>query len=163
MANTLRNEDVPVYAVPALDDDSVVRKALQILKQRLRRPDVALRSPWDTRRFLRLKLVEREREVCAALFLDNRHRVIAYEELFFGTIDGATVHPREFVKRALELNAAALILAHNHPSGVAEPSHADRSLTERLRQALALVDVRVLDHVVVGAEGEVPFAERGWI
>ena len=97
----------------------------------------------------------------AALFLDNRHRVIRYEELFRGTIDGASVHPREVVKAALKLNAAALIFAHNHPSGVAEPSHADERLTRRLRDALGLVDIRVLDHVVIGDQQMVSFAERG--
>jgi DNA repair protein RadC len=99
--------------------------------------------------------------VFTCLFLDNRHRVIECEELFRGTIDGASVHPREVVKRALQLNAAALILAHNHPSGVAEPSQADQQLTRRLREALGLVDIRVLDHLVVGDGEAVSFAERG--
>ena len=100
-------------------------------------------------------------EVFACLFLDNRHRVIEYEELFRGTIDGASVHPREVVRRALEHNAAALILAHNHPSGVAEPSDADRSITRRLSEALALVDVRILDHFIVGEGEPLSLAERG--
>jgi DNA repair protein RadC len=107
-----------------------------------------------------LQLRDRPYEVFACLFLDTRHRVIAFEELFRGTIDGASVHPRELVRRALEHNAAAVILAHNHPSGVAEPSAADRQITTRLKDALALVDVRVLDHCVVGDE-IVSFAERG--
>jgi len=92
---------------------------------------------------------------------DNRHRVLGFEELFFGTIDGASVHPRVVVQRALDLNSAAVIFAHNHPSGVAEPSRADEVLTRRLKEALALVDVRVLDHIVAGCEGTVSFAERG--
>jgi len=100
-------------------------------------------------------------EVFAVLFLDNRHRVLAFEELFRGTIDGASVHPREVVRRALHYNAAALILAHNHPSGVSEPSSADRRITERLQAALALIDVRVLDHIVVGHGEFTSFAERG--
>jgi DNA repair protein RadC len=100
-------------------------------------------------------------EVFAAIFLDNRHRVLGFEELFFGTIDGASVHPRVVVQRALDLNAAAVIFAHNHPSGVAEPSRSDEALTRRLREALGLVDIRVLDHLVVGSEGIVSFAERG--
>ena len=99
--------------------------------------------------------------VFACLFLDNRHRVIKYEELFRGTIDGASVHPREVVKRALHHNSAAVILAHNHPSGVAEPSLADEAITRRLKDALSLVDVRVLDHFVVAAGESVSFAERG--
>ncbi len=121
----------------------------------------ALTSPDATRQYLSAQLREREREVFACLFLDNRHRVLAYEELFFGTVDGASVHPREVVKRALALNAAALILAHNHPSGVAEPSRADEQITLRLREALALVDVRVLDHMIVGDGAIVSLAERG--
>jgi DNA repair protein RadC len=123
----------------------------------------ALTSPDDTRRFLAARLRGYGHEVFAALFLDNRHRVIAFEELFSGTIDGASVHPREVVKRALAHNAAALILAHNHPSGVAEPSRADESITQRLREALGLVEIRVLDHLIVGDGEIVSLAERGLI
>jgi DNA repair protein RadC len=120
----------------------------------------ALSSPEDTRRFLSARLRDYAFEVFACLFLDNRHRVIAFEELFRGTIDGASVHPREVLRRALFHNAAAVILAHNHPSGVAEPSQSDQRITRRLSDALALVDVRVLDHLVV-ADEVVSFAERG--
>ena len=123
--------------------------------------DTVLNSPEHTRAFLKARLRPYAREVFACLFLDNRHRVISFDELFEGTIDGASVHPREVVKRALQHNAAAVILAHNHPSGVAEPSHADRAITIRLRDALALIDVRVLDHFVVGDAEVVSFAERG--
>ena len=123
----------------------------------------ALTSPDATRRYLAARLRAQPREVFACLFLDNRHRVLAYEELFFGTIDGATVHPREVVRRALEHNAAALILSHNHPSGVAEPSAADENITRRLKEALALVDVRVLDHLIVGDGEAVSLAERGMV
>lgn len=123
----------------------------------------ALCSPADTRVFLMAHLRHRPQEVFACLFLDNRHRVIRFEELFYGTIDGASVHPREVVRRALALNAAAVIFAHNHPSGVAEPSRADELLTRRLKDGLALVDVRVLDHLVVGDGEVVSFAERGLI
>lgn len=130
------------------------------LAEEMERAD-PLTSPDATRRFLQARLRDLPHEVFAALFLDNRHRVIRYEELFRGTIDGASVHPREVVKAALKLNAAALIFAHNHPSGVAEPSHADERLTRRLRDALALVDIRVLDHVVIGDGQTVSFAERG--
>jgi len=132
------------------------------LEARLRR-GAALSSPADTRNFLAARLRPYQYEVFACLFLDNRHRVICFEELFRGTIDGASVHPREIVRRALEHNAAAIIVAHNHPSGVAEPSGADRSLTRRLKEAVALVDVRLLDHFVVGDGEVVSFAERGWI
>ena len=120
----------------------------------------ALTSPADTRQFLAAHLRDFSHEVFAALFLDQRHRVICYEELFTGTIDGASVHPREVVKKALSYNAAAIIFAHNHPSGVAEPSTADERITRRLKDALSLVDVRVLDHFVVG-DDIVSFAERG--
>lgn len=121
----------------------------------------ALANPECTRRFLQARLRGYPHEVFACLFLDNRHRVIEYEALFRGTIDGASVHPREVVKAALAHNAAAIILAHNHPSGVAEPSQADLHLTRRLREALALVDIRVLDHLVIGDGAVVSFAERG--
>ncbi len=130
------------------------------LEEQLTRGD-ALTSVGATRRYLAARLRHQPQEVFAVLFLDTRHRVIAYEELFHGTIDGTTVHPREVVRRALAHNAAALIVAHNHPSGVAEPSLADEQLTLRLRDALALIDVRVLDHVVVGDGETVSFAERG--
>ncbi|MGC9456265.1 MAG: RadC family protein [Halothiobacillaceae bacterium] len=125
----------------------------------LRRED-AIESPESARRYLAMRLRGYRQEVFAALFLDNRHRVIEFEELFRGTIDQAAVHPREVVRRALYHNAAALILAHNHPSGVAEPSRADEQITRKLRDALALVDVRVLDHVIIGDEW-VSLAERG--
>jgi DNA repair protein RadC len=120
----------------------------------------ALCSPEETRQFLASQLGSYPHEVFACLFLDNRNRVIAFEKMFHGTIDGASVYPREVVKLALKHNAAATIFAHNHPSGVAEPSQADEQITQRLKEALALVDIRVLDHFVVGDE-VVSFAERG--
>lgn len=123
----------------------------------------AFTSPASTRAFLAARLRDRRSEVFCCLFLDTRHRMIAFEEMFQGTVDGASVHPREVVRRAMDHNAAALILAHNHPSGVSEPSRADRAITRRLRDALALVDVRVLDHFVVGDGEAASFAERGWL
>mgnify|MGYP000362430202 CR=1 FL=1 len=141
--------------------DEIVALAERILSRRFRKGE-ALGSPGDTARFLRGKLSTRQQEVFCCLFLDTRNRVIAFEELFYGTIDGATVHPREIVRRAMHHNAAGLIVAHNHPSGVAEPSRADRALTRRLREAVELVDVRMLDHFVIG-EDVVSFAERGWL
>ncbi len=120
----------------------------------------ALSSPQDTRHYLTIELQSYPHEVFACLFLDNRNRVVSFEKLFYGTIDGASVYPREVVRRAIDNNAAAVIFAHNHPSGVAEPSSADRQITQRLKQALALIDVRVLDHMIVGDE-VVSFAERG--
>jgi DNA repair protein RadC len=123
----------------------------------------SISSSSAVRRFLRLQLGHQPREVFACLFLDNRHRLIRFEPLFFGTVDRASVHPREVLRRALELNAAAVILAHNHPSGVAEPSASDLALTEDLSDLLRRVDVRVLDHLVIGRGTEVSFAERGFI
>jgi DNA repair protein RadC len=121
----------------------------------------ALENPQQTRDYLSARLRDYSFEVFSCLYLDNRHRVIQFEELFRGTINGASVHPREVVKKALAHNAAAVIFAHNHPSGVAEPSEADRRITQQLRDALAMVEVRVLDHIVVGDGVTVSFAERG--
>ena len=121
----------------------------------------SLETPRATRDFLLAQLRDRPHEVFCLLHLDNRHRLIAFDELFRGTIDGASVHPREVVKQALSRNAAAVILAHNHPSGVAEPSQADELITARLREALALVAIRLLDHLVVGDTRCTSFAERG--
>jgi DNA repair protein RadC len=123
----------------------------------------ALTDPDASARYLKSRLTAYPYEVFACLFLDNRHRVIAFEELFRGTIDGASVHPREVVRHCLAHNAAAVIFAHNHPSGVAEPSAADRAITLRLRDALALVDIRVLDHFVIGTGAPTSLARRGWI
>ena len=123
----------------------------------------ALTHPGACADYLRARIVAYPYEVFACVFLDNRHRVIAFEELFRGSIDGASVHPREVVRRCLAHNAAAVIFAHNHPSGVAEPSQADRDITQELKRALALIDVRVLDHFVVGAGQPVSLAERGML
>ncbi len=139
---------------------AVLELACRHLQEGLMRSDV-LQDPHTTGRYLMARLRDYPHEVFACLFLDTRHRVICYEELFHGTIDGASVHPREVVRRALQHNAAALIFAHNHPSGIAEPSDADRRITTRLRDALGLIDVRVLDHFVIGDGEPVSFAERG--
>lgn len=138
---------------------AVLEIARRHLREKLERGD-AMTSPDITRRYLQQQLRDYPYEVFACMFLDNRNRLITYEELFRGTIDGASVHPREVVKRALQHNAAAIIIAHNHPSGVAEPSQSDESITHRLKDALALVDVRLLDHFVVGDE-VVSMSERG--
>jgi DNA repair protein RadC len=121
----------------------------------------SLGSPRATCDFLSAKLRDLEHEVFCCLYLDKRHRLIQFEELFRGTIDGASVHPREIVKLALQRNAAAVIVAHNHPSGIAEPSHADELITQRVKEALALVDIRLLDHIIVGDGVSVSLAERG--
>lgn len=120
-----------------------------------------LDSPALVRQYLKRQLRHRQQEVFAALFLDSKNHLLGYEELFYGSIDSASVYPREVVKKALQLNAASLILCHNHPSGIAEPSHADERITQRLISALDLVDIRVLDHMIVGANEVVSFAERG--
>ena len=139
---------------------AVMEMARRALKEKLSRGS-ALSSPRAVRDYLRLKLQDRPHEVFVGVFLDAQNRVLAVEELFRGTLTQTSVYPREVVKRALHHNAAALIFAHNHPSGVAEPSRSDEALTQALKQALALVDVKVLDHFVVGAEAAMSFAERG--
>ena len=121
----------------------------------------SLSSPRATRDFLSARLRDLEHEVFCCLYLDRRHRLIQFEELFRGTIDGASVHPREIVKHALQRNSAAIIIAHNHPSGIAEPSQADELITQRVKEALALVDIRLLDHIIVGDGICVSLAERG--
>ncbi|GBL58791.1 DNA repair protein RadC [Pseudomonas citronellolis] len=141
---------------------AVLEMARRHLAEQLRR-DSALESPQAVRDFLKARLRHEAHEVFACLFLDGRHRVLAFEVLFHGSIDSASVYPRQVVKRALAHNAAALILSHNHPSGITEPSQADRRLTQRLKDALALVDVRVLDHFIVGDGEPLSMAEMGWV
>ena len=148
------------YGVASADE--IMDAARQVVDQRMQRGS-SFRDPSVARAFFCEKLRGFEREVFAAVFLDCRHRLIKYAELFFGTIDGAEVHPRELVRCAIRCNAAAVIVAHNHPSGTAEPSAADRAVTERLKRALALVDVRLVDHIVVGGTSSTAMAERGWI
>ena len=140
--------------------NEVIAAARRAMSRRIHR-GVAMDSPRAVREFLTMKLGTLEHELFVVLLLDNRHRLIDYVELFRGTIDGASVHPREVVKLALARNAAALVLGHPHPSGAAEPSQADQLITQRLREALALVDIRVLDHVIIAGGEAVSFAERG--
>ena len=138
---------------------AVLEMARRHLFENIQRGD-ALCSPEETRRYLQTELQNYPHEVFACLFLDNRNRIISFDKMFYGTIDGASVYPREVVKLALKKNAAAVIFAHNHPSGVAEPSRSDEQITQRLKQALEIVDIRVLDHMVIGDE-VISFAERG--
>lgn len=145
-----------------LTADQVLEKASEIMLERLVRQG-KLSSPQDTRHYLTAQLGPKEYEVFLVLFLDNQNQLLATEEMFRGTINAASVYPREVVKMALKHNAAAVIFAHNHPSGEPEPSQADRSLTDRLTAAMSLVDIRVLDHLVVGGGQTVSFAERGWL
>lgn len=139
---------------------AVVEMAQRALREKIGN-GTALNSPQGVRDYLRLKLQGRPHEVFVGVFLDAQNRVLAVEELFRGTLTQTSVYPREVVKRALHYNAAALIFAHNHPSGIAEPSRADEMLTTALKQSLALIDVKVLDHFVVGGDSAMSFAERG--
>lgn len=140
-------------------EQQILERAADIISERYVRSDVFC-NPQATKDYLTYKLAGYDREVFAVMMLDNQHQLIELKELFFGTIDAASVYPREVVKAVLEVNAAAVILAHNHPSGEPEPSQADKSITKKLVDALALIDVRVLDHIVVG-KTPVSFAERG--
>jgi DNA repair protein RadC len=140
----------------------IIAAARRAMTRRVRR-GMAMDSPRAVREFLTIKLGALEHELFAVLLLDTRHRLIDYVELFRGTIDGASVHPREVVKLALARNAAALVLAHPHPSGTAHPSQADELITQRLKEALALVDIRVLDHIIVAGGDAVSLAERGML
>lgn len=157
-------QQLPLFARElALTEQQTVRTALTLLERQLREPGAAFTSSHAVRDWLRLQLATLEREEFTALFLDNQHRLIAHDTLFTGTINHTQVHPREVVKAALKHNAAAILVAHCHPSGLAEPSDADRRITERLKQALDLFDIRLLDHLVVGGMDIVSFAERGWL
>ncbi|HED1593644.1 DNA repair protein RadC [Enterobacter kobei] len=157
-------QQLPLFARElAPTEQQTVREALTLLERQLREPGASFTSSHAVRDWLRLQLATLEREEFTALFLDNQHRLIAHDTLFTGTINHTQVHPREVVKAALKHNAAAILMAHSHPSGLAEPSDADRRLTERLKQALDLVDIRLLDHLVVGGMDIVSFAERGWL
>jgi DNA repair protein RadC len=153
-------------SVAGLDEASLaILRALPELAKRYFEqslpPGHTIRSPADTEAFLLARLRDLPHELFCCLYLDNRHRVLGFEELFRGTIDGTSVYPREVVKQALAFNAAAIILAHNHPSGVAEPSQADERITRRLKSDLELVDIRLLDHLVIGDGTSVSLASRG--
>lgn len=143
--------------------DEVINAAKHIMESMMVQRDTLLTSPDLVRQYLQLRLGKAEREIFCVMFLDNQNRLISTDDLFMGTIDGASVYPREVVKAALKYNAAAVLLAHNHPSGLCEPSQADQRITHRLQQALELIDVRVLDHFVVSGVDTVSFAERGLI
>lgn len=157
-------QQLPLFACELTPtDQQTIRTALTLLECQLREPGAAFTSSSSVRDWLRLQLATLDREAFTVLWLDNQHRLIAHDTLFLGTINSITVHPREVVKSGLKNNAAAALLAHNHPSGEAEPSQADRLITARLKQALELVDIRLLDHLVVGGMNIVSFAERGWL
>ncbi|WP_323909643.1 RadC family protein [Aeromonas veronii] len=154
-------EQPGTYLVTELiNEEDLLTIANQIARQKLAKGE-AITDKHLAHQALQVLLQTRDREVFAALFLDSQHRILAYEELFLGTLSAATVYTRDVVKRALHHNAAALMLVHNHPSGYPEPSRADIEITLRLQDALALVDIRILDHLVVGTEGVVSMTERG--
>ena len=159
--SSLMVRDSQGHYLPATADQ-ILDAARQAIERKMQR-GASFTSPVAVKEYLSAKLAGFEHEVFAVLFLDTQHRLIEYVEMFHGTIDSASVYPRELVKEALRLNAAAVIISHNHPSGNPEPSAADRALTQRLKEALALVDVRVLDHVVVAGSSTASFAERGLI
>ena len=157
-------QQLPLFACElAPTDQQTIRTALTLLECQLREPGAAFTSSSSVRDWLRLQLATLDREAFTVLWLDNQHRLIAHDTLFLGTVNSVTVHPREVVKSGLKNNAAAVVLAHNHPSGEAEPSKADRLITERLQQALELVDIRLLDHLIIGGMDIASFAERGWL
>ena len=172
----VKSEDAQSYVVQPLpdirtraqleaaSDDAIIAEAKEILAKRVRRGQ-ALTSPDTVKDYLLLQYSNREAELFGCIFLTNQHEVIVVEELFYGTIDGASVYPREVLKRALQLNAAAVTFFHNHPSGATEPSEADLRMTQTLKTALKVVEIRVLDHIIIGAAARRPlsFAERGLI
>jgi DNA repair protein RadC len=156
----MRTQDI--WTEQADRDEQIIEAAERIFRRKLDRLG-KIAEPSAAGSYLRAHCGNADREVFGCIFLDTRHHILAVEDLFYGTIDGAEVHPREVLRRSLLLNAAAVIAFHNHPSGNLEPSAADRAVTARLKQALALVDIRLLDHIVVSAEGHTSLAARGWV
>lgn len=157
MSTKVLNQETGAY----LTDEEVISMAVAIINHRFGLKRASLNSPALVRDYLKLTLTSKEHEVFVCVFIDAQNRVIAVEELFRGTLTQTSVYPREVVKAALQHNCAAVIFAHNHPSGVAEPSHADQCLTTSLKQALAMVDVKVLDHFIIAADQSLSMAERG--
>ncbi|CAD0363537.1 MULTISPECIES: JAB domain-containing protein [Xanthomonas] len=156
-----RTQDRAVQYQLQMDEEGILLAAANILEQRLQRQG-RIHSPEQAGSYLVARCAHLPREVFGCIFLDTKHHILATEHLFSGTIDGCDVHPRVVAKRALDLNAVAVILFHNHPSGNPEPSEADRKVTRRLEQALGLLDIRVLDHLVIGGQQHVSLASRGW-
>jgi len=145
----------------SIQEDPLIRQAIRLLEKRIFKRGAKLTDPTSVQEYLRLKLASEALEVFAVLFLDTTHRVLAFERMFHGTIDGASVYPRAVLKRAIEHNCAAVIFAHNHPSGQTKPSYADREITNRLKSVLEMVDIRVLDHFIVGKGQPYSFAQAG--
>jgi DNA repair protein RadC len=162
MTTQARSEDQPAYLAGAQSEDWIINEALRILDARCRQGEV-MDSPTKVRQLLVLRHAGLEREQFDVLFLDSQHKIIALETMFTGTVDQTSVYPRELVRRSLALNASAVILAHNHPSGVPQPSRADENMTRTVKKALELVDVRVLDHIVTGGSEARSMAEMGLV
>ena len=158
--NKIKNEEASTYHC---EDNATVALALRILESRLLKKEHYFKCPEDTENYLKIKLAALEHEEFHCLFLDNKHALIKHECLFTGTIDGASVYPREVIKRALQLNAAALIFAHNHPSGNCEPSQADKDITKKLKDAASLFDIRVVDHIIIGGVETYSLAQHGGV
>ncbi|MCZ2134632.1 MAG: DNA repair protein RadC [Burkholderiales bacterium] len=161
MTGIVRDSHERYSSTDYLSDAELIDAAIAAVERRWKQHGESINGTSMAADLFKLRLSAYPYEVFAALFLDTRHRMIAFEELFRGTIDGCSVHPREIVRRCILLNAAALIIGHVHPSGVPDPSAADRAITHRIKDALALIDVRLLDHIVVGAGAPVSFALRG--
>ena len=157
-----RFANVDIDQLEEQEQQSIVELAIKVLESKVEAKE-QLQGSQDVKKFLRLKMADYKREVFAVLFLDNHHRIISYEEMFQGSINTCNVYCREIVKRALEFNAGAIILAHNHPSGLAEPSPADIHITKTIKDILNIIDVRVLDHLIVGEMGVVSMGERNLI
>jgi len=157
------DETSAFYDAGSLADDAILKRAAAILEARCVREGDVISNPTDARRAVQLRTATLEYEVFGLVYLDNKHRVLGFEDLFRGTIDGCTVHPREVAKAALRMNAAAVLIYHNHPSTDPTPSRADELLTQRLKEGLSLLDIRVLDHIVIGGTEVVSFAECGLI
>jgi DNA repair protein RadC len=149
------------YTIRKISSEALLDLAADILAENTRNGGKAFTSPDVTEQFIKLKIGLEQSEVFGVMFLDNKHRLISFDRMFNGTIDGASVHPREVVRRALQHNAAAAVLAHNHPSGDCQPSSADKRITERLKTALELIDVRILDHIIVSGDNSYSFAQTG--
>lgn len=165
MLKLVRSEEPAAYVAPlaADNDNDLIAKALEVMDRKIRKGGELVRDPAAAGRYGKLKLADRDREVFAVMLLDTRHRVLDWQELHYGTIDGAEVHPRVVARAALLANASAVICFHNHPSGNPEPSAADRAVTARLKQALALLDIRLLDHFVIAEGDPVSLAAKGWV
>jgi len=162
MINKIETENAPLYNSKSIDSDNrAIKKALLILESRLIKKEHYFKCPEDTENYLKIKLADLEHEEFHCLFLDNQHALIKHECLFTGTIDGASVYPREVIKKALQYNAAALIFAHNHPSGVYQPSQADKQITKKIKGCAGLFDIRVLDHMIVGGLDIYSLAQNG--